>query len=68
MRSSKKEIEDTQKSDAEKKAEAITTVKQIIEELNKKPSKDEKRSGSLWGIGIGGIAASFSVRFTMGTF
>lgn len=64
----KKEIEDTQKSDAEKKAEAITTAKQIIEELNKKPSKDEKRSGSLWGIGIGGIAASFSVRFTMGTF
>ena len=54
----KKEIEDTQKSDAEKKAEAITTVKQIIEELNKKPSKDEKRSGSLWGIGIGGIATS----------
>ena len=54
----KKEIEDTQKSDAEKKVEAITTAKQIIEELNKKPSKDEKRSGSLWGIGIGGIATS----------
>lgn len=51
----KKEIEDTQKSDEEKKAEAIATAKQIVEELTKKPSKDEKRSGRIWGFGVGGM-------------
>lgn len=51
----KKELEESKKSDAEKKAEAIATAKQIVEELTKTPSKDEKRSGKLWGIGIGGM-------------
>lgn len=54
----KKEIEDTQKSDEQKKAEAIQRAKDIVAELTKEPSKDEKRSGKFWGIGIGGIATS----------
>lgn len=54
----KKELEDSKKSDEEKKAEKIAEAKEILEGVFKKPSKDEKRSGKLWGIGIGGTATS----------
>lgn len=57
----KKELEESKKSDAEKKAEAIATAKQIVEELTKTPSKDEKRSGKLWGIGIGGMGITSNI-------
>lgn len=62
----KKELEEMQKSDEEKKAEAVQTAKKIVEELTKQPSKDEKRSGRLWGIGIGGMGIS-STKWT-GTY
>lgn len=54
----KKELNDTKKSDEEKRAEAIQQAKDIVAELTKEPSKDEKRSGKIWGIGIGGVATS----------
>lgn len=50
------ELEDSKKSDEEKRAEAIQQAKDIVAELTKEPSKDEKRSGRLWGFGIGGMA------------
>lgn len=56
----KKEIEDTKSgkseemSDEEKKAAAI----ELLKEAFKEPTKDEKRSGRLWGIGIGGMAVT----------
>lgn len=56
----KKEIEDAKKTDEQKKAEAIQQAKDIVAELTKEPSKDEKRSGRLWGIGIGGMAVTTS--------
>lgn len=54
----KKELEDTKSgkseelSAEEKKAAAI----ELLKEAFKEPTKDEKRSGTLWGIGIGGMA------------
>lgn len=58
----KKELEDAKNgkteelSAEEKKAAAI----QLLKEAFKEPTKDEKRSGTLWGIGVGGMAVTTS--------
>lgn len=55
----KKEIQETQKSDTQKQKEAATNAKTILEEIFKKPTKDEKRSGKLWGFGVAGMNVDY---------
>lgn len=59
----KKEIEDTKNGKSEEKKELSAEEKKaealkLLQEAFKEPTKDEKRSGTLWGFGIGGMAVT----------
>lgn len=62
----KKEIEDTKNGKSEEKKELSAEEKKaealkLLQEAFKEPTKDEKRSGTLWGFGIGGMAVTTGV-------
>ena len=59
----KKELEDTKNGKGEEKKELSAEEKKaealkLLQEAFKEPTKDEKRSGTLWGFGIGGMAVT----------